>query len=137
MTKCGGEASTKNSAPPRLHVICNLQDLSEIPERRYHFRVCIALERHNQVLHVIQRHPLPPPEFGRVVRVDFYIGIGAGKYCDGQVLVLQDMLGIYAGKSPRFVRNFMQGVSSIEQAISDYVAAVKAQTFPDTEHSFE
>lgn len=65
------------------------------------------------------------------------IGIGAGKYCDGQVLVLQDMLGIYAGKSPRFVRNFMQGAGSIEQAISDYVAAVKAQTFPDTEHSFE
>lgn len=65
------------------------------------------------------------------------IGIGAGKYCDGQVLVLQDMLGIYAGKSPRFVRNFMQGASSIEQAISDYVAAVKTQTFPDTEHSFE
>ncbi|MFJ5445932.1 3-methyl-2-oxobutanoate hydroxymethyltransferase [Methylobacillus methanolivorans] len=65
------------------------------------------------------------------------IGIGAGKYCDGQVLVLQDMLGIYAGKSPRFVRNFMQGATSIEQAISDYVAAVKAQTFPDTEHSFE
>lgn len=65
------------------------------------------------------------------------IGIGAGKYCDGQVLVLQDMLGIYAGKSPRFVRNFMQGAASIQQAISDYVAAVKAQTFPDTEHSFE
>ncbi|MGY1490397.1 3-methyl-2-oxobutanoate hydroxymethyltransferase [Methylobacillus pratensis] len=65
------------------------------------------------------------------------IGIGAGKYCDGQVLVLQDMLGIYAGKSPRFVRNFMQGAGSIEQAISDYVAAVKAQTFPDAEHSFE
>ncbi|MPS49501.1 3-methyl-2-oxobutanoate hydroxymethyltransferase [Methylobacillus sp.] len=65
------------------------------------------------------------------------IGIGAGKYCDGQVLVLQDMLGIYAGKSPRFVRNFMQGAGSIEQAICDYVAAVKAQTFPGIEHTFE
>lgn len=65
------------------------------------------------------------------------IGIGAGKDCDGQVLVLQDMLGIYAGKSPRFVRNFMQNASSIEQAISDYVTAVKSQTFPAPEHSFE
>ncbi|MCB5191387.1 3-methyl-2-oxobutanoate hydroxymethyltransferase [Methylobacillus arboreus] len=65
------------------------------------------------------------------------IGIGAGKYCDGQVLVVQDMLGIYAGKSPRFVRNFMQGAANIEQAITDYVAAVKAQTFPAVEHSFE
>lgn len=65
------------------------------------------------------------------------IGIGAGKDCDGQVLVLQDMLGIYAGKSPRFVRNFMQNASNIEQAISDYVTAVKSQTFPAPEHSFE
>lgn len=65
------------------------------------------------------------------------IGIGAGKDCDGQVLVLQDMLGIYAGKSPRFVRNFMQNASSIEQAVTDYVAAVKSQAFPAPEHSFE
>ncbi|WP_334109166.1 3-methyl-2-oxobutanoate hydroxymethyltransferase [Methylobacillus sp.] len=65
------------------------------------------------------------------------IGIGAGKDCDGQVLVLQDMLGIYAGKSPRFVRNFMQNASSIEQAVADYVAAVKSQAFPAPEHSFE
>lgn len=65
------------------------------------------------------------------------IGIGAGKDCDGQVLVLQDMLGIYAGKSPRFVRNFMQSASSIEQAVADYVAAVKTQSFPAAEHSFE
>ena len=65
------------------------------------------------------------------------IGIGAGKDCDGQVLVLQDMLGIYAGKSPRFVRNFMHNAISIEQAVADYVAAVKSQAFPAPEHSFE
>lgn len=65
------------------------------------------------------------------------IGIGAGKDCDGQVLVLQDMLGIYAGKSPRFVRNFMQGASSIEAALVDYVSAVKNGSFPATEHSFD
>lgn len=64
------------------------------------------------------------------------IGIGAGADCDGQVLVLQDMLGIYAGKSPRFSRNFMQGAESIQAAIESYVKAVKAGTFPTTEHSF-
>lgn len=69
------------------------------------------------------------------------IGIGAGVDCDGQVLVLQDMLGIYgtgrAGyKAPRFVRNFMQGAGSIEQAVADYVCAVKDKTFPAAEHSF-
>ena len=64
------------------------------------------------------------------------IGIGAGADCDGQVLVLQDMLGIYAGKSPRFSRNFMQGAESIQAAIESYVKAVKARTFPTAEHSF-
>lgn len=64
------------------------------------------------------------------------IGIGAGPDCDGQVLVLHDMLGIYLGKSPRFVRNFMEGASSIQEAVANYVAAVKNGTFPTTEHSF-
>lgn len=64
------------------------------------------------------------------------IGIGAGPDCDGQVLVLHDMLGIYLGKSPRFVRNFMQGAGSIQQAVEHYVAAVKSGAFPAKEHSF-
>lgn len=64
------------------------------------------------------------------------IGIGAGPDCDGQVLVLHDMLGIYFGKSPRFVRNFMEGASSIQEAVANYVAAVKNGAFPTPEHSF-
>lgn len=64
------------------------------------------------------------------------IGIGAGADCDGQVLVLQDMLGIYAGKSPRFSRNFLQGEKSIQAAVESYVKAVKNVTFPTAEHSF-
>lgn len=64
------------------------------------------------------------------------IGIGAGPDCDGQVLVLQDMLGIYAGKSPKFSRNFMQGTDSIQSAVEAYVQAVKNGSFPTTEHSY-
>ncbi|HEY0268141.1 MAG TPA: 3-methyl-2-oxobutanoate hydroxymethyltransferase, partial [Methyloradius sp.] len=64
------------------------------------------------------------------------IGIGAGVDCSGQVLVLQDMLGIYHGKSPRFVRNFMQGAASIQEAVEAYVTAVKDKTFPAAKHSF-
>ncbi|CAG0953939.1 3-methyl-2-oxobutanoate hydroxymethyltransferase [Methylophilaceae bacterium] len=64
------------------------------------------------------------------------IGIGAGVDCDGQVLVLQDMLGIYPGKSPRFTRNFMQGADSIQAAVEAYVQAVKSRAFPAMEHSF-
>jgi 3-methyl-2-oxobutanoate hydroxymethyltransferase len=64
------------------------------------------------------------------------VGIGAGPHCAGQVLVLHDMLGIYPGKSPRFVRNFMQGADSVQQAVTNYVAAVKSAEFPAPEHCF-
>ena len=65
------------------------------------------------------------------------IGIGAGVGCSGQVLVLHDMLGISHGRHPRFVRNFMAGSASIQEAIARYVAEVKAGTFPeDAVHGF-
>lgn len=64
------------------------------------------------------------------------IGIGAGVDCDGQVLVMHDMLGVFPGKTARFVRNFMQGQSSIQAAVAAYVAAVKDQSFPAAEHIF-
>lgn len=64
------------------------------------------------------------------------IGIGAGVDCDGQVLVMHDMLGIYAGKSPKFSKNFMAGQTSIQDAIAAYVKEVKEGTFPALEHSF-
>jgi 3-methyl-2-oxobutanoate hydroxymethyltransferase len=71
---------------------------------------------------------------GQVVTAALHIptiGIGAGKACSGQVLVLHDMLGITQGKLPRFVRNFMEGAPSIEAAFAAYVAAVKSRQFPD------
>ena len=64
------------------------------------------------------------------------IGIGAGKDCSGQVLVLHDMLDIYPGRKARFVRNFMQGAPSVAEAIRRYVEAVKSGAFPAPEHSF-
>jgi 3-methyl-2-oxobutanoate hydroxymethyltransferase len=59
------------------------------------------------------------------------IGIGAGKGTAGQVLVMHDMLGINLGKNPKFVHNFMEGRSSVHEAMRAYVAAVKDGTFPD------
>jgi len=64
------------------------------------------------------------------------IGIGAGVDCDGQVLVLYDMLGLTHGKKPRFSKDFLAGENSIEGAIRAYVNAVKKATFPAAEHSF-
>ena len=64
------------------------------------------------------------------------IGIGAGKDCSGQVLVIHDMLDIYPGRKARFVRNFMQGAPSVSEAIKRYVEAVKSGAFPAPEHTF-
>lgn len=68
------------------------------------------------------------------------IGIGAGRECDGQVLVLYDILGISLGHRPRFSKNFLSEVTaadiSIEAAIRAYVDAVKQRRFPDDQHSF-
>jgi len=64
------------------------------------------------------------------------IGIGAGADCDGQVLVLQDMLGLYPRSSPKFSKNFMAGRDSIESAVRAYVEDVKQGRFPGPEHSF-
>lgn len=64
------------------------------------------------------------------------IGIGAGPDCSGQVLVLQDMLGISPGKPPKFVKNFMEGHHSVEAAVKAYVREVKSGKFPGPEHGF-
>ena len=64
------------------------------------------------------------------------IGIGAGKDCSGQVLVLHDMLDVAPGRKPRFVRNFMAGQESIVGALTAYTAAVKDGSFPAPEHCY-
>ncbi len=64
------------------------------------------------------------------------IGIGAGADCSGQVLVLHDILDIYPGKKARFVKNYMQGSTSIADAVARYVREVKAGEFPGVEHGF-
>lgn len=65
------------------------------------------------------------------------IGIGAGPHCDGQVLVLQDVLGIYPRPSPRFSKNFMSGSDSIQAAVRTFIEAVRNEEFPGPEHSFD
>jgi 3-methyl-2-oxobutanoate hydroxymethyltransferase len=64
------------------------------------------------------------------------IGIGAGPDCSGQVLVMHDLLGVFPGRKARFVKNFMEGRTSIDAAVQAYVAAVKDGSFPAPEHCF-
>lgn len=64
------------------------------------------------------------------------IGIGAGPACDGQVLVLYDMLGVTPGKRPKFARDFMTGQAHIRAAVTSYIEAVKSGAFPAPQHCF-
>ncbi len=64
------------------------------------------------------------------------IGIGAGPHTDGQVLVCYDFLGMYRGKSPKFVRRFAELGDSIAEAARSYVSAVREGEFPAPEHGF-
>lgn len=64
------------------------------------------------------------------------IGIGAGPECDGQVLVMHDMLGISPGKPARFVRNFLVDSGDINGAFRAYDSAIKDGSFPTDEHCF-
>ncbi len=65
------------------------------------------------------------------------IGIGAGPDCDGQVLVLPDMLGLNEQFQPKFLRRFAELGAAARQGIGDYVSAVRARDYPRPEHTFE
>ena len=64
------------------------------------------------------------------------IGIGCGKYCDGQVLVIHDMLGLYDKINPKFVKRYVSLSDTIRKAVSKYVDDVENQEFPTEEHSY-
>lgn len=64
------------------------------------------------------------------------IGIGAGKYCDGQILVINDLLGLYSDLSPKFVKQYANLSPIIKEAVEQYIMEVKAQTFPEEKHIF-
>jgi 3-methyl-2-oxobutanoate hydroxymethyltransferase len=74
-------------------------------------------------------------EITRALRIPT-IGIGAGQGCDGQILVLQDLLGLNTDFHPKFARTFVQGGRCVMDAMGRFDAAVKAGTFPAAEESY-
>jgi 3-methyl-2-oxobutanoate hydroxymethyltransferase len=97
---------------------------------------CAALEAAGAAMVVLEAIPASLADRVTAATKMATIGIGASAKCSGQVLVLQDMLDIPAGRKAKFVRNFMQGASGIEDAIRRYVAAVKDGSFPGPEHCY-
>ena len=64
------------------------------------------------------------------------IGIGAGPFCDGQVLVLHDLLGIFEDKKPKFVKVYANLAPIIKQAVSSFIDEIKTKKFPDLHHAY-
>ena len=64
------------------------------------------------------------------------IGIGAGAGCDGQVLVWHDLLGVYAGRAPRFVKRYADVAQVIGDAVATYASEVRSGAFPDEKHTY-
>ncbi|MEY3202275.1 MAG: 3-methyl-2-oxobutanoate hydroxymethyltransferase [Pseudomonadota bacterium] len=100
-------------------------------------RDAVALEQAGAAMLVLEMVPAPlADDITAATQNLATIGIGASVNCHGQVLVLHDMLGIYPGKQARFVRNFMEGASSIDDAIARYVKEVKRGLFPTPAHCY-
>jgi 3-methyl-2-oxobutanoate hydroxymethyltransferase len=64
------------------------------------------------------------------------IGIGAGSKCDGQILVLHDLLGLNQDFVPKFVKQYAQLADSLKNAVAEYIQDVRAETFPAKEHTY-
>ncbi len=80
-----------------------------------------------------------PEELARIITEKLTIptiGIGAGRWCDGQILVINDLLGMYSDFTPKFVRRYANLKETISQAVADYNADVRAQSFPAKENTF-
>ena len=82
-----------------------------------------------------------PGDLAKLITQELHIpviGIGAGVHTDGQIMVVHDLLGISClERPPKFVKNFMNESSSIQNAIENYVKDVKEHKFPSIEHTFE
>jgi 3-methyl-2-oxobutanoate hydroxymethyltransferase len=95
-----------------------------------------ALEKAGAFMVVIEAVPAPVGAlFSRSLEVPV-IGIGAGAGCDGQVLVITDMLGLQNTLTPRYLKRYANLADTVEDAVRSYVFEVKAGTFPGEEHGY-
>lgn len=97
----------------------------------------LAVERAGAFAMVLEGIPAPlAARITEAVRIPT-IGIGAGPECDGQVLVIHDILGLCDKYSPKFVKRFADVKDQISHGIGDYIREVKDGSFPGPEHSFK
>jgi 3-methyl-2-oxobutanoate hydroxymethyltransferase len=124
--------------PQSVHTIGGYRVQGKTPEEVTKLKTdALALQQAGASMLVLEMVPAPvAAELTQALTIPT-IGIGAGNQCSGQVLVLHDMLNVFPGKKPRFVKNFLaESGGNIQTAIETYCAAVKSRTFPGPEHSF-
>ena len=96
-----------------------------------------AVERAGAFAVVLECVPTPLATYITEILSIPTIGIGAGNGCDGQVLVYQDMLAMYANMKPKFVKQFAQVGKEMNEAFTAYKKAVEEGSFPGEEHTFK
>jgi len=96
----------------------------------------LALERAGCFALVLEA--VPAPVAARITQALAIptIGIGAGAGCDGQVLVYHDLLGLYQGRAPRFVKRYAELAPEIQAALETYAAEVRSGAFPEEKHTY-
>lgn len=112
-----------------------LQGLAEDGERV--FADAVATAEAGAFAVTLEKVPAPlAKQITKAIKVPT-IGIGAGAGFDGQILVVDDMLGFFADFRPKFVKRYAELGQHADEAIAHYAAEVRAGTFPGPEHSFD
>jgi 3-methyl-2-oxobutanoate hydroxymethyltransferase len=96
----------------------------------------LALEAAGCFSLVLEAVPAPVAEHISDALTIPTIGIGAGAACDGQVLVWHDLLGLYEGRAPRFVKQYANVAAHVKTALEQYVAEVRSGAFPEEKHTY-
>ena len=123
--------------PQRIAQLGGFKVQGKLAEAAIHIlEEAMQLEKAGCFASVLEAVPAPLAEAAtKALRIPT-IGIGAGPGCDGQVLVLHDMLGLYQDFTPRFVKQYAQLGAAMKQAVREYVSEVRDGSFPTDAHSF-
>ena len=112
------------------------KDGGAVGERERVLEDALAVERAGAFAVVIEGVPAElAAEITEAISIPT-IGIGAGPHCDGQILVMHDLLGLNPGFSPRFVKQYASLAQPVIEAVRMYIAEVEGGSFPDVQHSF-
>jgi 3-methyl-2-oxobutanoate hydroxymethyltransferase len=114
----------------------NMAEGKETAEQEKIYKDALALEKAGCFAIVLECVPMKLAEKITKALSIPTIGIGAGKHCDGQVLVLQDLLGMSKDFKPKFLRTYMNGFDLIKSAFNDFHHSVSLEEFPSDKESY-